>query len=129
MLLQCLFEQRQPAAAAGPEQAAAAVGQLMASIKPIGSGAEQLAALMRLLQSSLAAHGSPLHQSQLPANLQPAMAAAAQLAAEVLRLDSASDGGQDGGGAAEAGSAHTQLHKVCFELCLIAALGFMHGCA
>lgn len=112
VLLQCLFEQRQTAAA-GTEQAAAAVGQLMASIKPVGSSVEQLTALVRLLQSSLAAHGSALHKVQLPTNLQPAMAAAAQLAAEVLRLDAALDAEQDSSGAAEACSAHAQLHKVC----------------
>lgn len=131
VLLQCLFEQRQ-AAAAGTEQTAAAVGQLTASMKPVGSSVEQLTALVRLLQSSLAAHGSePLHKVQLPTNLQPAMAAAAQLAAEVLKLDAALEAEQDSSGAAEARSASAQLHKVCVGLCFApqswTVTGFMDG--
>jgi hypothetical protein len=104
-LLQTLFSQD----TAGAVQPAMTAQQLLASLKAIGSSQEQLSALLRLLQSALAPHGSPLHRVQLPAHLQAAMEAAAELAVSVLGLG-APAGDQEPPATAAAGVA--DLHRV-----------------
>lgn len=92
-LLQSLLQQR-AAASAGTETAAAAA-QILASVKPVGSQQEQLAALLRLLQTGLTAHSAPLQTAQLPVVLQPAMLAAAELAVPVLGVAASPDAGPE----------------------------------
>lgn len=112
-LLQLLFEQ-QAEAGAGADPAAAA-SQLLASIGAIGSSKEQLTALLRLLQAGLAAYSCPLQQVQLPASLQPAMEAAAELAAQVLGLASPETGQDTSADTFQARTANGQLHQVCLH--------------
>jgi hypothetical protein len=118
-LLQCLFAQQAPAAAATEQLAAA----LLDTAKPVGSTRQQLAALVRLLQIGLAAWQlAPLTKVQPPACLQPVMAAAAQLAGVVLEMVSpaeqqapAAASGLDIGQPDSSG----KLHQVGPGLCLL----------
>jgi hypothetical protein len=107
-LLQTLFEQG-PRAAAGAATPAGAA-QVLASIKAVGSQQEQLAALLRLLQTGLSAHSSLLQRTQLPTNLQPAMSAAAELAVSALGLASPDAGLETA--AAQPSTACAKLHQV-----------------
>jgi hypothetical protein len=116
-LLQVLFEQQPVLASSGApvsggsSKPQAGTSQLLASIRAIGSTVQQLGALLRLLQIGLPAHTPPLQRVQLPANLQPVMAAAAELAGVVLSLDAAADA-QAPDGVQEAGSNSAELHMV-----------------
>jgi hypothetical protein len=109
-LLQALFEQR--ATAAANAETPAAAGQVLASVKAVGRQQEQLAVLLRLLQIGLTAHSSPLQKAQLPANLQPAMSAAAELAVSVLGLAGPDAGPQTATLTRQHLTACSKLHQV-----------------
>lgn len=116
-LLQVLFEQ-QPVPGSngapvpgGSSETKSGASQLLASIRAIGSNEQQLEALLKLLQIGVPAHTPPLQRVQLPPNLQPVMAAAAELAGVVLSLDAAAAAQAPDGPKEEAGS-KTELHMV-----------------
>jgi hypothetical protein len=117
-LLQVLFEQQSAAATTGTpvpggsSEAQAGAGQLLASIKAIGSSKQQLEALLRLLQIGLPAHTPPLQRMQLPPHLQPVMVAAAELAGAVLPLDAAAAAEGQGRPKEEGAGCKTELHMV-----------------